>query len=71
MNENSHFLRNTLLLIGGVAVAGWLVIHLFGFFFQLLFYVAIGALAIGGGYYLYAKGRNAIRQGRVPRRLGR
>jgi len=71
MNENSHFLRNTLLVIGGVALAGWLVIHLFSFFIGLLFYIAVGALAIGGGYYLYARGRNAIRQGRVSRRIGR
>jgi len=71
MNENSHPIRNTLLLIAGVAVAGWIVFNLLGFIFHLLFYVAVGALAIGGGYYLYARGRNALREGRVSRRIGR
>ena len=71
MDEKSHFLRNAVLLVGGVIVAGWLVIHLLGFLFSMMIYIAVGALAIGGGYYLYAKGRNALRQGRVPRRLGR
>lgn len=70
MNE-SHFLRNALLFIGGLVLAGYLAIWAIGIFFHLLGYILVGALVIGGGYYIYKRGERALKSGRVSRRIGR
>ncbi|WP_250001748.1 hypothetical protein [Actinoplanes sp. M2I2] len=54
-------------LIAGVAVVGWVVSSLIG---PVLFYLIVGALAVGGGYYLYAKAKKTIAPGtRTQRRI--
>ncbi|GID25759.1 hypothetical protein [Paractinoplanes brasiliensis] len=54
-------------LIAGVIVVGWVVSSLLG---PALFYLIVGALAIGGGYYLYAKAKKSIAPGtRTQRRI--
>jgi len=70
MNE-SHFLRNILLVIGGTIVVGWLAIHLIGWLIGIIFYVAVGALIIGGGIYLYGRAKKSITSGSAARRIGR
>lgn len=54
-------------LIAGVIVVGWVVSSLLG---PALFYLIVGALAVGGGYYLYAKAKKSIAPGtRTQRRI--
>ena len=54
-------------LIAGVIVVGWVVSSLIG---PALFYLIVGALAVGGGYYLYAKAKKSIAPGtRTQRRI--
>ena len=54
-------------LIAGVIVVGWVVSSLIG---PVLFYLIVGALAVGGGYYLYAKAKKSIAPGtRTQRRI--
>ena len=54
-------------LIAGVAVVGWVVSSLIG---PVLFYLIVGALVVGGGYYLYAKAKKSIAPGtRTQRRI--
>jgi uncharacterized membrane protein SirB2 len=68
MNE-SHFLRNALLAIAGVVVVGWLAVWLIGVFFHLFLYIALGAVVVGGGMYLYGKAKRSITSGSAQRRL--
>jgi hypothetical protein len=54
-------------LIAGVIVVGWVVSSLIGPF---LFYLVVGALAVGGGLYLYGKLKKSIAPGtRAQRRI--
>ncbi|GAA0458195.1 hypothetical protein Ade02nite_07470 [Paractinoplanes deccanensis] len=54
-------------LIAGVVVVGWVAANLIG---PVLFYLIVGALVVGGGYYLYAKAKKSISQdGRTQRRI--
>ena len=54
-------------LIAGVVVVGWVVSSLLGPF---LFYLVVGALAVGGGLYLYGKLKKSIAPGtRTQRRI--
>ncbi|WP_127497277.1 hypothetical protein [Actinoplanes solisilvae] len=54
-------------LLAGVIVVGWVVSSLIG---PVLFYLIVGALAVGGGYYLYAKAKKSIAPGtRTQRRI--
>jgi hypothetical protein len=71
MNESHHFFRNTLLVIGGVIVAGWLLLHLIGFVLHIFVYLVLGAVVIGGGYYLYGKAKKSLQGGRTPRQIRR
>ena len=64
--ENGHFLRNTLLLIVGLAVAGFIAVWAIKLFFGAIFYILVGALVVGGGVYLYGRAKRAIRGGRRP-----
>ncbi len=61
--ENGHFLRNTLLLIVGLAVAGMIAVWAIKAFLGLIFYIVVGALVVGGGVYLYGRAKRAIRGG--------
>ena len=47
-------------LIAGVVAVGWVVSSLIG---PVLFYLIVGALVVGGGYYLYAKAKKSIAPG--------
>lgn len=62
--ENGHFLRNAVLTIAGLVVAGvvawWLIKALIG----VIFYILVGALVVGGAVYLYGKAKRSIRGGR-------
>ncbi|WP_328461532.1 hypothetical protein OHA21_32810 [Actinoplanes sp. NBC_00393] len=54
-------------LIAGVIVVGWVVSSLIGPF---LFYLVMGALAIGGGLYVYGKIKKSLAPGtRTQRRI--
>ena len=54
-------------LLGGVILVGWVVSSLIG---PVLFYLIVGALAVGGGYYLYSKAKKSIAPGtRTQRRI--
>jgi hypothetical protein len=70
MNE-SHFLRNALLVVGGLVLAGWLAVWLIGTFIHLILYIAVGALVVGGGMYLYGRAKKSLTSGSVQRRIGR
>lgn len=53
-------------LLAGVIVVGWVVSSLIG----PLFYLIVGALVVGGGYYLYSKAKKSIAPGtRTQRRI--
>ncbi len=71
MNESHHFFRNTLLVIGGVIVAGWLALWLIHFVFSILLYIIVGAVVVGGGYYLYGRAKKSLQGGRMPRQIRR
>ena len=68
MNE-SHFLRNVLLTVVGVIAVGWLAIHILSLFFAVFWYIVVGALVVGGGYYLYGRAKRSITSGSASRRL--
>ena len=54
-------------ILAGVVVVGWVVSSLLGPF---LFYLIVGALAVGGGLYLYGKVKQSIAPGtRTQRRI--
>lgn len=54
-------------MIAGVIAVGWVVSSLIG---PVLFYLIVGALAVGGGYYLYTKAKKSIAPGtRTQRRI--
>ncbi len=54
-------------LIAGVIVVGWVVSSLIGPF---LYYLIVGALAVGGGMYLYGKLKKSLAPGtRTQRRI--
>lgn len=57
MNE-SHFVRNALLALVGVIVVGWLAVFLIKALFSLFVYVLVGAVVVGGVYYLVRKTRS-------------
>jgi hypothetical protein len=54
------------LAIGAVAliVVGMVVVSLLGTLLKLGFYLLVGALVVGGGYYLAGKVRGGLRGGR-------
>ncbi|MEU4421016.1 hypothetical protein AB0F81_10340 [Actinoplanes sp. NPDC024001] len=54
-------------LLAGVVVVGWVVSSLIGPF---LFYLIVGAIAVGGGLYVYGKLKKSIAPGtRTQRRI--
>ena len=54
-------------LIAGVVVVGWVVSSLIG---PALFYLIVGALVVGGGFYVYGKVKKSIAPGtRTQRRI--
>jgi hypothetical protein len=61
--ENSHGLRNFLLVLVGLIVVGgvawWLISHLI----TVILYIAVGALVVGGGIYLVGKARRSLTGG--------
>jgi uncharacterized membrane protein len=59
--ENGHFLRNALLLVVGLAVAGMVAVWAIKAFIGVIFYILVGALIVGGGVYLYGRAKRAIR----------
>lgn len=68
--ENGHFLRNALLAIAGLIVVGviaWWIIKALLF---LIFYLAIGAVVVGGAIYVYGRAKRSLR-GRTRRSVGR
>lgn len=62
--ENGHFLRNALLFLVGLVVVGMVAVWAIGALAHLIFYIIVGALVVGGGYYLYGRAKRAIRGGR-------
>jgi len=71
MDEKSHFLRNTILVVGGVIVAGWIALAIIHFVLSVFWYIVLGALVVGGGYYLYGRAKKSLQSGRVSRQLRR
>jgi predicted metal-binding membrane protein len=63
MNE-SHFLRNALLVVVGLLVAGYIAVWAVGELIHFFFYLLLGALVIGGGVYLYHRAKTAITGGK-------
>jgi hypothetical protein len=67
--ENGHGLRNFLLVLVGLVIAGvvawWVIKALLGVFF----YVLVGAAIVGGGMYLYGKAKRSLAGG-DSRRIG-
>lgn len=56
-----------LALLGGVVLVGWVVSNLLA---PLLVYLVVGALAVGGGMYLYYRVKREIAPGtRTQRRI--
>ena len=54
-------------LIAGVVVVGWVASAVLG---NLLFYLIVGALIVGGGLYLYGKAKKSLAPGtRNQRRI--
>ncbi|HKD99269.1 MAG TPA: hypothetical protein VKB69_16950 [Micromonosporaceae bacterium] len=68
MNQG-HGLRNFLLIVVALVVAGWLAIWAIGLIFHLIGYIIVGALVVGGGYYLYKRAERGLGSGRTRRRL--
>jgi O-antigen/teichoic acid export membrane protein len=64
--ENGHFLRNALLVIIGLAVAGFIAVWAIKALFGAIFYILVGALVVGGVVYVYGKAKKAIGGGRRP-----
>jgi uncharacterized membrane protein SirB2 len=64
--ENGHFLRNALLVIVGLALAGVVALWLIKALLGVIFYILVGALVVGGGIYLYGRAKRAIRGGGRP-----
>jgi uncharacterized membrane protein SirB2 len=62
--ENGHFLRNAVLTIGGLVVAGVVAWWLIAALFHVVFYILVGAIVVGGAMYLYGKAKRSIRGGR-------
>ena len=71
MDEKSHFLRNTIFVVGGVIVAGWIALAIIHFVLSVFWYIVLGALLVGGGYYLYGRAKKSLQSGRVSRQLRR
>jgi uncharacterized membrane protein SirB2 len=69
--ENSHFMRNLLLVVAGLIVAGFVAIWVIKALLGIIFYIVVGALVVGGGMYLYARTKRAIRSGRIRRQIRR
>jgi len=60
----------TVAAIVGLALAGMLAIALFKALLGMVFYLIVGAVVVGGGFYLYAKTKSALGPGtRARRRL--
>ena len=47
------FALKALMVVAGVFVAGWLVLHVITFAIHSLLFIAIGAVAVGALYYGY------------------
>jgi hypothetical protein len=47
------FALKALLVVAGVFVAGWLVLHVITFAIHSLLFIALGAVAVGALYYGY------------------
>ena len=45
-------------------VIGSIVVSLLGLLLKLALYLVLGALVVGGGYYLYGRTRRSVRGGR-------
>lgn len=56
------------LWIVAILVVGWLVVKVFSLVLGMLGYFVVGALVVGGGYYLYRKARTSISGRRQIRR---
>jgi hypothetical protein len=69
--SESHFLRNSLLFIGGLVVAGWLAIEIIGVLSHIFFYLLVGAVVVGGGIYLYGRAKRSLQSGRIQRKITR
>jgi hypothetical protein len=57
-----------LLPIAGLVLVGALAVWVFHALLQLVFYIIVGALVVGGGAYLYGRARRAIGPGSRGRR---
>ena len=64
--ENGHLLRNALLLVVGLVVAGLIALWAIKFVLHLVLYIVVGALVVGGGVYLYGRAKRALGGGRRP-----
>jgi hypothetical protein len=56
-----------ILTLVGLVLAGMLAIWLFGHLLSLLWYLLVGALVVGGAYYVYGRVRRGIASGRYRR----
>jgi hypothetical protein len=64
--ENGHLLRNALLLVVGLVVAGLIALWAINFVLHLVLYVVVGALVVGGAMFLYGRAKRALGGGRHP-----
>ena len=72
--ENGHPVRNFVLVVVGLFVAGavawWLLKVVLSVAFALAGYLIVGAIMVGGGVYLYGRAKRAVNGG-GRRRIGR
>jgi uncharacterized membrane protein SirB2 len=61
--ENSHGLRNFILVVVGLVVVGALAWWLLAHIITLIIYIAVGALVVGGAVYIYGKAKRSITGG--------
>jgi hypothetical protein len=52
----------------GLVLVGMLAVWVFHAIVRLLFYIAVGALVVGGGAYLYRRAKRAVGPGTRTRR---
>ena len=66
----ARLLAWTVAAIVGLALAGMLAIALFKALLGIVFYLIVGAIVVGGGFYLYGRAKTALGPGtRARRRL--
>jgi hypothetical protein len=58
-----RFLAWVVLPLIGLVIAGWLAVWLLHALMGVIVYLIVGAIAVGGGYYLYSRAKRALGPG--------